>query len=228
VAATSVDDDGRASYTFDLAWHRLPATPPALISPAVGCVHLGSLATVLRPGADDVLALARAARGTAMISFDPNCRPTLTPDAGAIRARVAELVATSDIVKASIDDRDWLYPGRDPRDVAGEWLERGAARVAVTLGGDGAWAATPHRSAGVEPCPVTVADTIGAGDAFTAGLLCALDEAGLLGAARRAELRAIDAATLAEVLAFAARVAALTCARRGADPPTLDRLPVTR
>ncbi len=92
------------------------------------------------------------------------------------------------------------------------------------MGADGAWACARHREASVNAYPVRVVDTVGAGDAFTAGLLSALGRADLLGVARRAALHDIDDTTLTDVLAFAARVAAVTCGRRGADPPTLAEL----
>ncbi|MEJ3749985.1 carbohydrate kinase [Actinomycetes bacterium KLBMP 9797] len=204
-------------------------------SAAATCVHTGSLAAMLAPGADDVAAVVRAARETSMVSFDPNCRPSVIGDPAIARERVAALVAVSDIVKVSLDDLAWLYPGRSYRDVGRDWLDQGAGLVVVTLGGDGAWALAGHPEAGhpeagrcevaVDAYPVEVVDTVGAGDAFTAGLLSALDGADLLGAARRPALAAIDAATLTDVLLFASRVAAATCARHGADPPTPADLP---
>ena len=84
----------------------------------------------------------------------------------------------------------------------------------ITMGGDGAWACTRHRETAVSAFPVDVVDTVGAGDAFTAGLLSALGRAGLLGVANRAALSAIDEDALTDVLTFAARVAAATCGRR--------------
>jgi fructokinase len=92
------------------------------------------------------------------------------------------------------------------------------------MGGDGAWACTDQLEARIDASPVHVVDTVGAGDAFTAGLLFALGSADLLGVVHRADLHAIDEASLVDVLRFASRVAAMTCGRRGADPPTLADL----
>jgi fructokinase len=219
-ARTSLSADGQASYEFDIAWHRFTPPPPDPVS----CLHTGSLATALAPGAEDVATLVRAARPDTMISFDPNCRPSLIDNRDGARDQIEAMVSASDIVKASRDDLAWLYPDRPPEKVGQEWLARGARLVVVTLGGSGAWAGTARHATTVAAPATRVVDTVGAGDAFTAGLLFALGEAKLLAAARRTELAAIDEPTLTGVLAFASRVAAATCARRGADPPTLAEL----
>ncbi|MGL4295077.1 MAG: PfkB family carbohydrate kinase, partial [Aestuariivirga sp.] len=73
------------------------------------------------------------------------------------------------------------------------------------------------RSAG----KVKVADTVGAGDTFTAGLITALQRAKLL---TKTKLGAISAADLDAALAFAARAAAVTVSRPGCDPPWASEL----
>lgn len=224
VARTRVSVDGQASYDFSITWRGFAGRQLTGTAVPGDCLHTGSLAAVLQPGADDVLALLRATRSAAMLSFDPNCRPSLMGDRMAVRRRVEELVATSDIVKVSLEDLAWLYPGRRHEQAGRSWLELGAVVVVVTLGDRGAWAATRQREVRVDARPVEVVDTVGAGDAFTAGVLAALSEANLLGSARRVALGAADHATLAAVLRYAAHVAALTCGRRGADPPTRAEL----
>ena len=66
--------------------------------------------------------------------------------------------------------------------------------------------------------PVQVIDTVGAGDAFMSGLLDALARRGL--AAPQELGRLADATVLGAVLDDAAVMAAITCGRVGADPPT--------
>jgi fructokinase len=224
VARTRLSPDGDAEYTFDVAWQSFAPPAVAAVAPDVTGLHTGSIAAVLEPGSGSVDALIAAAARTATISYDPNCRPSLMGDPRRVRRRVEHLVGVSDIVKVSIDDLAWLYPGRPYREIASGWLESGARLVVVTLGADGAWASTRHRDVRVGAVPVDVIDTVGAGDAFMAGLLYACGEAGLLGAGRRDALSAVGGAVLVDVLAFASRVAAITCARQGANPPTLAEL----
>ncbi|WP_446215453.1 carbohydrate kinase family protein [Micromonospora sp. IBHARD004] len=228
VARTRVGVDGQARYDFDIAWRSFPDRALAGVGSGSRCLHTGSLATVLEPGAGDVLALVRDRRATTMISYDPNCRPALMGDRTTARHRVEELVAVSDVVKVSLEDLAWLHPGRGYEELGRAWLELGAVLVVVTRGDGGAWAVNRGGAVQVDARPVRVVDTVGAGDAFTAGLLAALSERDLLGAARRTALGDVGRDTLAAVLAEAAHVAARTCARRGADPPTRAELAVDR
>ncbi len=220
VARTTLRPDGQADYAFDVAWRGFDAAVDA----AAACVHTGSIATFLDPGAAHVADLLRAARATATVSYDPNCRPSLMGDPTAAVRRVEGLAALSDVVKVSQEDLAWLYPGRRHDEIGRAWLALGARLVVVTLGADGAWGSTARAAVTVSPVPVRVVDTVGAGDAFTAGLLHACRAAGLLGAANRDRLAGVDVPGLAGMLAFASQVAGITCARRGADPPTLAEL----
>src|SRR5690606_2834711 len=97
----------------------------------------------------------------------------------------------------------------------------GPALVVVTHGGEGATAFCRAGELSVSAPTVRVADTVGAGDSFMAGLVDGLWAAGMLGAGRRAELHRIDLTTVREVLERSARVAAITVSRPGADPPWL-------
>jgi fructokinase len=219
-AHTTLRLDGQADYTFDITWRGFEST----VDPTVDCLHTGSIATFLEPGAAHVAALLRAARATATVSYDPNCRPALMGDPDTAVRRVEGLVAVSDVVKVSQEDLAWLYPGRRHDEIGRAWLALGARLVVVTLGAEGAWGSTARSAVTVSPVPVRVVDTVGAGDAFTAGLLHACHAAGLLGAANRDRLGGVDVSVLAGMLAFASQVAGITCARRGADPPTLADL----
>ena len=218
-AAVTLDESGAASYVFDLDWH-LDEIPDD------GCdvLHAGSIATVLEPGADTVLAAFRAHRGRALISLDPNARPSITPDRTDPVRRVEELVTLSDVVKVSDEDLHWLHPDDDPVATAARWAGVGPGLVVVTRGGDGASWYTRGETTEVASVPVAVADTIGAGDTFGAAMIDALWERGRLGAARRRGLRALDPGEAEEVLAHAARAAAVTVSRPGADPPYRSEL----
>ncbi|WP_240361717.1 carbohydrate kinase [Streptomyces sp. MBT27] len=238
-ATARLDRAGSATYEFDIRW--APARS-AILPTLVGMpshLHTGSIATALAPGADLVLAAVREAHGSATISYDPNLRPALLRGPVAERPRIEQLVSLSDVVKASEEDLAWLYPARAPTDVAREWATAGPALVVLTLGAEGAHAHWRGGDLVVPGRQVEVVDTVGAGDAFMAGLLSGLMSRGLLAEghgpaagkqARQRLHRAIAAPDptpdLAPALDLAARVAAFTCTREGADPPTLVELGV--
>lgn len=230
LAIASLDRTGSAAYTFyvtgtaDWQWH--PGELPVAPRPDVSALHAGSLALSLPPGAavlEAFLARARAS-GRVVISVDPNIRPQLAGPRTDEVARVERQIALAHIVKASEDDADWLYPGTGMEAVARRWQRLGPAVVVITLGSRGAYALGPDGAAIRRPAwPVTVVDTVGAGDAFCAGFLDGLHRRGLL---RAGCLRAgsgpadLDGDALSTVLDWAALVAGLTSERAGADPPT--------
>jgi fructokinase len=138
------------------------------------------------------------------------------------------LVAGADVVKASDEDIAWLYPDTDPRQVAQDWFALGPSMVVVTFGSGGAHATTHAGSIHVAALTVPVADSVGAGDSFMAGLIAALDDRGLLGRRHITDLMAMDLNSAREVVEFAARCAAITVSRRGANPPTRAELQLSR
>ncbi|MEU4419658.1 carbohydrate kinase [Actinoplanes sp. NPDC024001] len=221
-AHARIQPDGSARYEFTVDWPRWPGGP-APDEPAEH-VHTGSIAALMPPGADDVEQLLRQRRAAATVSFDPNVRPSLIGSPDESRARVETLVAASDVVKASDEDLAWLYPGVPPLDSARKWLALGPSLVCVTLGAEGAFAVAGDLDVAVPPVPVTVADTVGAGDAFMSGLLDALWERRLLGVEARLRLGAVTGETIRQVLSRAALVAAITVSRAGAAPPTAEEV----
>ena len=212
-ATATLDADGVASYVFDIDWR-----PPALRLPD-GCVavHTGSIATVLAPGAEAVRDFVRSlADAPVTVLLDPNARPSITPDAGAAWAAVRELASYADLVKLSDEDCGFLQPGRTAEEVAAGLLGDRTRCVVVTLGGEGALGVTAAGTVRVPAPAVTVVDTVGAGDSFTSALIAGLHDHDQLGPTRLAGAEA----HVADVLGAAARAAAITCTRPGADPPT--------
>ncbi|PCG87494.1 carbohydrate kinase [Streptomyces sp. WZ.A104] len=214
-AAVTLDADGHATYTFAIGW---TLGPVALERPPVH-VHTGSIASVVEPGAATVLAGVESLRAGATVSYDPNVRAELMGEHAPAVARVERCVALSDVVKASDEDLAWLYPGEEAERIAERWLAAGPALVLVTRGGAGAFAVFDGGRASAEALPVTVVDTVGAGDAFMSGTLHALARHGLLGAAGRAGLHAVGRDIVTDVLGRATASAAVTVSRAGASPP---------
>ncbi|QBR93558.1 PfkB family carbohydrate kinase [Nocardioides euryhalodurans] len=214
-AQATIGSDGAASYEFDLAWrlNQVDTTIPPLV------VHTCSLGAVIEPGAGDVVALLEELRGTATISYDVNARPAITGTGPALVAQVEAVAALSDVVKASDEDLAALYDDLDTLSGAKRLLALGPAAVVVTRGNGGATWVTIGQEVDVAAVPVVVADTIGAGDTFCAGLLDALWQRDLIGAGRRDALHSATRDTVVSVLAQAARAASVTVSRPGADPP---------
>ncbi|GCD94746.1 carbohydrate kinase family protein [Embleya hyalina] len=216
VAHARVDAAGVADYSFDIVWD----PPDTVRVPAESrCVHTGSIAATLAPGAETVRGLMAAAHAgrRALVSYDPNCRPSLMGDPEAARARIEALVDLCDLVKVSDQDLEWLYPARSFLDVADEWLARGPGLVVVTRGAEGAYGVCRAGRATMPAVSTPVVDTVGAGDAYTAGLLDALRRRDVLSPNG---VRDLHSSTVAELLVEASLIAALTCSRPGADPPT--------
>jgi fructokinase len=214
-ALARLDESGAADYVFDIAWE-LAGTPEA--APPV-VAHTGSIAAYLDPGCLATAALLDAYRPSATITYDPNVRPALITEREQAIGRIDRLVERADVVKASDEDLRWIAPDLDPERMAETWLASGPSIVAVTMGGQGAFAVCAAGTVRVAARPVDVVDTVGAGDAFMTGLIDALWSLDLLGAARRTDLAHIDTDTLDGVVRAASLASALTVARAGADLP---------
>lgn len=221
VATAHVDAQGIATYDFDLAW-ALPAD--AVTRPAPLAVHTGSIAAVLEPGGTEVEALLRKARASSTLTYDPNARPTLMGQPRAALARIEAFVELADVVKVSDEDLEWLMPGVDPIDAARQWASADTALVVVTRGGEGSVAVASGAVIEVPSVRVDVADTVGAGDSYMAGLIDGLWTAGLLGAGRREALATAPASVISQILERCARIAAITVSRAGANPPSAAEL----
>lgn len=224
VASARLDPVGGAKYTFQLTWELPDLAARDGVFNGTTLVHTGSIASMLDPGAHDVLAAIQHARPFATVSYDPNCRPTIIRDVDYAREQAEKFVALADVVKASDEDLEWLYPGQDHRESARRWLGLGPAVVVVTRGSKGPWAVVDRGECEVPAAVTSVVDTVGAGDSFMAALLSALVDRELDGGQRRNELRDLSAPQMQDVLAFASAAAAVTVSRAGANPPTRDEL----
>lgn len=213
-AAAHLDENGAASYDFAIYWDvdaGSAGSPDAL--------HVGSISSVLTPGADVVLGLVKSQSGRALVSYDPNIRQSLVDDADAVRARVEELRTLADVVKASDEDVEWLHPGEDVESVARRWAAAGPGLVVVTLGSEGAIAVAGDSVLRVPGIAVSVVDTVGAGDTFMGALIDGLIGEGVYGPDARHRLDDLDAGRLESILRRSAAAAAVTVSRPGADPP---------
>lgn len=216
--------DGHARYAFYddgsagrmLLEDDLPALPDT-----VRALHFGSISLITEPGGSTYEALMKAQSPRRVISFDPNVRPTLIRDRDAYLARIERMAGMADIVKLSDDDLEWLAPDGHFENLAADWLARGARLIILTRGAEGARAVSHTVSASVSGVDVTVADTIGAGDTFSAATLARLASDDLLDKETIADLSDDQ---LGAILGHAAAAAAITASRPGADPPWLREM----
>jgi fructokinase len=214
VAVVTLAADGGASYvfkldktaTFDFNSSWLP--DPSRYKPQV--LHIGTLATLVQPGADVLFDWALACADFAPVVFDPNIRPQVLSDREKYVALVEKWIGISSVVKLSDDDFEWLYPGKSPESIANQWLQGGAALVVMTRGADGLIGYTSDGVVEVAGEKVNVVDTVGAGDTVGAIIVQGLITDGLLN---------MRGSVLKDVLHRAAVAAAITCSRAGAQPP---------
>ena len=185
-------------------------------------LHVGSFAAIERHAAKVAEAM-RQAGSHATVSFDPNIRPFVTPDRERVLPRVESEVAAAHVVKASEEDLAWLYPGRAIEDTLRAWAALGPRFCIATLGSEGALAYLGTERLEVAPRRVAVVDTVGAGDSFMSSLLFAMDRDGALGAGAARPTRE----KLAAWTGFAVRASAITCTRKGSNPPTLAEVDAT-
>jgi fructokinase len=222
LALAELDEAGAADYHFYESGTSAPgltlAAAEAALPERVGVFYVGTLGLVFEPLATTLEALARRMATDTLIALDPNCRPSMIDDPAGFRGRLERLLARTDVMKASVEDLAWIDPGNDPIPAARALLAQPHAVALVTLGGAGALAVTAQDAIEVPSPAVDVVDTIGAGDAFMGAFLAHWRAAGL----GRTDLGRLDAVERAAT--FACRVAALTCARAGADPPRLAEL----
>jgi fructokinase len=211
--------DGHARYSFidDASAGRnlLKADLPKLPK-AVGALHFGSISLIPEPCGGTYEALMKREARRRVISLDPNIRATLIKDKRKHFARLKRMMAMSDIVKISDEDVQFMTGKRDLHAAAKAWLKLGAKVVAITKGGEGVEVFTTRHSFKMDAPKVVVADTVGAGDTFTAGFLHHLFVAGQL---TKKVLETIDEQSLKAAAAFAMKAAAVTVSRQGADPP---------
>jgi fructokinase len=213
LAIASIDDnglaryefelEGSASFAFDHSW--LPHGEPDVI-------HIGSVATLLEPGASELLHWL--SEKSAPIVFDPNVRPSIQGDQGLYRAAVERWLDYATFVKMSEDDFRWLY-SESEEELVRSWIGRGVSIVIVTRAEKGLSAYSADFKISVDAVSVEVVDTVGAGDTIGAVVVEGLLQYGLPG---------LNMQTLSIVLSRAAKAASITCSRAGANPPWLEEL----
>jgi fructokinase len=197
--------------TFDFSDLWLP--DPQSLKPSL--LHIGTLATVIEPGASVLFKWAQSVAHVAPIVFDPNIRPAVLGDRVEYVKKVEKWVAISSAVKVSDEDLNWLYPGKVIDEIVKNWLEVGVELVVVTLGDKGITAYRENEQISVDAVKVVVADTVGAGDTVGAVLVEAIVKNGL---------DKLTGEVLITMLNRAVKAAAITVSRTGANPPSKEEI----
>lgn len=225
VALVDLAEDGGAIYRFlwegtadrAVVLDDLPADP----GQDVAWLQVGSVVAALPDSGAVAAELVARERGRRLVSCDPNVRTMVHGDGDGPRRRLRDLAEHADLVKISDEDLAFVEPDRTVDEAVAHWLSAGVGLVAVTRGGRGARLATADDTVEIVAPTSIVADTVGAGDTFMAGLLAGLLDTGVVD---RAALEALDADALRAIGLLAARAAAITVSRVGADPPTRSDL----
>ena len=225
LSLVGVDSAGVPAYSFygeGAADRELDLEALGDLPEAVRAIHLGSFAVAVQPVGTALRRLVERERQRRLIVWDPNIRLNVQPDLAPWRELLEWMLARCDIVKISDEDLQLLLPGTCPEAFAQRAQAAGCSLVVVTRGAQGAVAWSRAAHAEVPAQAAVLVDTVGAGDTFQAAMLTWLSEAGLLD---KDAPGALDAQALGRMLEFAARAAAITCSRRGADLPRRAELP---
>jgi fructokinase len=218
-AKVTLSESGSASYdfviedtaTFDFSDQWLP--DPQSLKPSL--LYIGTLATVIEPGASVLYEWTKSVAHIAPIVFDPNIRPAVLSDRDEYVKKVEKWVEISSVVKVSDEDLNWLYPSKEIYEIVNKWLEKGVQLVVLTLGEKGITAYRKNEQVSVDAFKVVVADTVGAGDTVGAILVEAIVKNGL---------DKLTGEVLKTMLNRASRAAAITVSRTGANPPNKEEL----
>jgi len=201
--------EGTATFDFSASW--LP--DPQKIKPSL--LHIGTLATIIEPGASVLFKWAQSVAHVTPIVFDPNIRPVVLSDRDEYVKKVEQWVSISSAVKVSDEDLNWLYPDKAIYEIVNNWIEVGVQLVVVTLGDKGITAYRKNEQISVDSVKVAVADTVGAGDTVGAILVEAIVNIGL---------DRLTGEVLKTMLNRASKAAAITVSRTGANPPSKEEI----
>jgi fructokinase len=211
--------DGQATYTFydeNTAGRMLTEADLPTLDDAIGAMLFGAISLIPEPCGSAYEALMKREHDARVTMLDPNIRPGFISDKERHLARMRRMIAMADIVKLSDDDLAWFGETGSHAEIADRWLQAGPKLVIITGGAKGAEGYTREHRVSVVSQKVAVADTVGAGDTFNAGVLASLHEQGVL---TKTALGDLPADAIHAALSLGARAAAVTVSRAGANPP---------
>lgn len=221
LAFVSLGPDGERSFSF----YRNPSADMLMRPEDVAydvidskqIFHFGSITLIDEPAKSATLAAVQHAREKDLfISYDPNLRLNLWPDAESAREGMLQGLNYANLLKVSAEEVEFLTGGTDPTPLWRDELKL----IVVTHGPEGSAAYNRAGKLHVMGQGVKAVDTTGAGDAFVAGVLH-----GLLQHWSEREALFADVSQLGDILHFANSVGALATVEKGAisSLPSLDQ-----
>ncbi len=227
IGFAKLDPSGAASYVF----YSQGTTPTVLTKdeilavlkeePQVRFLHIGSVALALDASGEHIRQALRTHIPSPFIFLDPNVRPTVIADFGTYRMRLLDVASMAQLIKLSHEDLQSIYPQLTEREGVMALLSLGAAHVVLTRGKDGlTWFSRSGFSCHVDAVDIKVVDTVGAGDTVSGAILTFLEENALYDPSMITEKLAKAA------LGFASAAAAVTCSRKGCDPPRRNEVSI--
>jgi fructokinase len=211
--------NGSATYAFydeGTAGRMITTDDLPVLGGDIEAIHFGAISLIPDPCGGTYEALLAREHEARVISLDPNIRPGFIKNKQSHHDRIMRMAAQSDIIKFSDEDLEWFGMSGDHDALAAQWLNIGPKLVVITKGANGAVGYTKSMKVDVPSERVDVVDTIGAGDTFDAGVLASLKREGLL---TKYHVANLDQQAVRNALAIAAKVAAVTVSRAGANPP---------
>jgi len=172
--------------------------------------HLGSISLICEPSRSATLAALNAAHeNNVLVSYDPNLRLALWPDADAAQDGMLSIWKKANLIKVSEDELEFLTGLDEIEDAVEVLWHDNLQLMAVTLGKAGCRYFTPNFKGFVKGIKTKAIDTTGAGDGFVAGLLKGISD----------HPEALNDETLMrDVCLYANAVGALTTTQLGAIP----------
>jgi fructokinase len=225
LSLVDVNSDGIPAYTFyghKAADRAVRAEDLPTLESDLWGIHAGSYSLVVEPVGSSLLHLFEREAGRRLLSLDPNVRLNVEPDTNLWRNRVDRFAKCADLIKVSYEDLSLIYPDAASDEIARRWLSAGAGIVIVTRGESGAEAFKETERVMVGGYRAELIDTVGAGDTFQAAMIAGMAEMGICS---RPALDGMTSEHVVQLMNFAARAAAITCSRRGADLPFRSDLP---
>ncbi|MGQ9625573.1 MAG: PfkB family carbohydrate kinase [Anaerolineae bacterium] len=181
--------------------------------------HFGSISLISEPSRTATLEAVRLAQeGGALISYDPNLRLNLWPDAEKAREGMWSAVHLADMIKVNEEELEFMTGEEDFSLGSKKLMERGPKLCVVTRGPEGSYYNTGHSEGFVDSFRVETVDATGCGDGFVAGLFVGLLES--------EPLEELKGETMAHILRRANAVGALTSLQKGVIPalPTREQV----